>query len=84
MISLIVPLTNLLILSTYCGFIEALSFSSSIRLKNPYSSDPLKCLSTSGHSIFLSKLPRFGINLLPKICKAVDFPIPLVPTSPRT
>jgi hypothetical protein len=32
----------------------------------------------------MSKWPKFGINLLLKIYKAVDLPIPLVPTSPIT
>lgn len=27
--------------------------------------------------------PRLGLRLFPKICKAVDFPIPLIPTNPN-
>lgn len=29
------------------------------------------------------KLPRFGFSLFPRICNAVDFPIPFIPTKPK-
>ena len=31
-----------------------------------------------------SNLPKFGRSLFPKTYKAVDFPIPFVPTNPKT
>jgi len=45
---------------------------------------PLKCLSTSSQSGVSVYLPRLGLILLANICKAVDLPIPLVPTNPNT
>jgi hypothetical protein len=29
------------------------------------------------------KLPKFGLSLFPRICKAVDLPIPFMPTKPK-
>ena len=57
-----------------------------MEVKKFYNSDPLKCFSTSSHVVFLSasNLPKLGINLFPNIYRAVDFPIPLVPTRPKT
>lgn len=34
--------------------------------------------------LFTSYFPRFGFNFPERIFKAVDFPIPFVPTIPRT
>lgn len=55
-------------------------------VKKFYNSDPLKCFKTSSQVVFLfsSNFPKLGINLLPKIYKAVDLPIPFVPTNPKT
>ena len=36
------------------------------------------------HSGGSLKLPKFGLSLFPNISKAVDFPIPLMPTKPKT
>lgn len=34
--------------------------------------------------VLTSNLPRFGLSFPAKILRAVDFPIPFVPTNPRT
>ena len=36
------------------------------------------------HSGGSLKLPKLGLSLFPNISKAVDFPIPLIPTNPKT
>ena len=38
----------------------------------------------SSHAGGSAYLPKFGINLFARIFRAVDFPIPLVPTKPST
>lgn len=48
------------------------------------SSEPRKYLKISSQSGGLSYLPRFGFNLPLRIFNAVLFPIPFVPTNPRT
>jgi hypothetical protein len=48
------------------------------------SSEPRKYLRISSQSGGLSKRPRLGLSLPLRIFRAVLFPIPFVPTRPRT
>lgn len=48
------------------------------------SSEPRKYLITSSQSGGFSNFPRLGFSLPLRILRAVLFPIPLVPTRPRT
>jgi len=70
--------------STYCGFVTALMSSSSTLVKKFCSSDPRKYFKISVHSGGSSYLPRFGLSLPERILRAVDLPIPFVPTRPST
>lgn len=84
MISPTIPLTCLGIASTYWTLMEDLNSYSSIFVKYPCNSDPLKYFSNSFQSGGLSNLPKFGISFPARILRAVDLPIPFVPTKPRT
>jgi len=78
------PLTYFGILSTYYGLMIAFISFYNIFVRKFCISLPLKCLSTSSQSGVSVYLPRLGLILLANICKAVDLPIPLVPTNPNT
>lgn len=60
------------------------------KTKNPISIPPLKNHikdpDINSHSLLIhtSYFPRFGFCFPAKIFNAVDFPIPLVPTNPKT
>jgi hypothetical protein len=49
-----------------------------------WSSDPRKYFKISSQSGGLSNLPKFGLSLPLRIFNAVLFPMPLVPTNPKT
>lgn len=70
--------------STYWILISAFKLSSNIFVKYCWSSEPRKCLIMAYHSGGSAKLPRLGRMLLLKMRRAVDLPIPFVPTRPRT
>lgn len=53
-------------------------------MKYPCNSLPRKCFNTACQSGGSLNCPRLGFNFPDKILRAVDLPIPLVPTSPST
>lgn len=64
---------------------SAMCASRSPREDHPLcNSEPRKYLRISSQSGGLSYLPKLGFNLPLRIFKAVLFPIPLVPTKPKT
>lgn len=79
-----VTLTAFGIWSTYCGLMTAFKLSSRILVKKFCNSDPRKKVRISFQSGGSTNRPRFGFSFPAKIFKAVDFPIPLVPTKPST
>jgi hypothetical protein len=64
--------------------VTALISSSKTLVKKFCSSEPRKCLRISAHSGGSSYRPRLGLSFPERILRAVDLPIPFVPTRPRT